>query len=50
MIIRKLLFYEYRPEDWENAEVEFDAEGNVVEDNVTGVTRKTNKKKRGEDK
>ena len=50
VIIRKLLFYEYRPEDWENAEIEFDAEGNVVEDNVTGVSRKGNKKKRGEDK
>ena len=34
VIIRKLIFYEYRPEDWENAEIEFDEDGNVIENSV----------------
>ena len=43
VIIRKLIFYEYRPEDWENAEVEFDEDGNVIESSV--VKRKREPKK-----
>lgn len=34
VIIRKLLFYEYRPEDWENAEVVFDDDGNVISSTI----------------
>ena len=43
VIIRKLIFYEYRPEEWENAEIEFDEDGNVIESSV--IKRKREPKK-----